>query len=89
MSNALELVALCKALKTFQPWIFGGVVQAIVDNQALLAFNNPTSLSPFLHHCLDDLLFFAPSLQFCFGPFHYWPDFLSRQGAWTLGGEVY
>ena len=78
MSNALELVALCKALHTFQPWVFGGAVTAIVDNQSLLAFNNPHSLSPFPKRQMDDLLFLAPSLQFCSGPFHFWPDFLSR-----------
>ena len=78
MSNALELVGLCKALRTFQPWIFGGAVTAVVDNQSLLAFNNPSSLSNFLKRRLDDLLFLAPSIQFCSGPFHFWPDFLSR-----------
>ena len=88
MSNALELVALCKALHTFQPWIFGGAVTAVVDNQALLAFNNPSSLSSFVKRRLDELLFFAPSLQFCSGPFHFWPDFLSRQGGWGVGREV-
>ena len=86
MSNALELVALCKALCTFQPWIFGGAVIAVVDNQSLLAFNNPSSLSNFLKRRLDDLLFLAPSIQFCSGPFHFWPDFLSQQGGWGVLG---
>ena len=48
MSNALELVALCKALHTFQPWVFGSPMKVVVDNQSLLAFNNPQSLSSFL-----------------------------------------
>ena len=86
MSNALELVALCKALCTFQPWVFGSPVMAVVDNQALLAFNNPHSLSPFLKRRLDDLLFLVPSLCFCSGPFHFWSDFLSRQGGWGVLG---
>ena len=88
MSNTLELVALCKALHTFQPWVFGGVVMAIVDNQSLLAFNNPHSLSPFLKRRMDGLLFLVLSLQFCSGPFHVWPYFLSRQGGWGVGQEV-
>ena len=55
VSNVLELEALCRALQTFRPWIFGAPVQAIMDNQAAVSFNNPAHLSDFLTRRLDHL----------------------------------
>ena len=85
VSNVLELEALCRALQTFRPWIFGAPVQAVMDNQAAVSFNNPTHLSDFLKRRLDHLSWYSPQISFCPGPFNYLADFLSRQGAWILG----
>ena len=82
VSNVLELEALCRALRTFRPWIFGASIHAIMDNQAAVSFNNPANLSDFLKRRLDHLSWYCPRISFCPGPFNYLADFLSRQGAW-------
>ena len=87
VSNVLELEALCRALRTFRPWIFGAPVYAIMDNQAAVSFNNPANLSDFLKRRLDHLSWYSPQISFCPGPFNYLADFLSRQGAWVSGGS--
>ena len=85
VSNTLELEALCRALRTFRPWIFGAPVRAIMDNQAAVSFNNPAHLSDFLKRRLEHLSWYSPQISFCLGPFNYLADFLSRQGAWVSG----
>ena len=78
VSNVLELEALCKALGTFRPWIFGAPIHAVMDNQAAVSFNNPSNLSDFLKRRLDLLSWYSPHISFCPGPFNYLADFLSR-----------
>ena len=55
VSNVLELEALCRALRTFGPWIFGAPIHAIMDNQAAMNSTNPANLSDFLKSLLDHL----------------------------------
>ena len=55
VSNVLELTALCRALWTFRPWVFGAPIQAVMDNQAAVSFNNPANLSDFLKRRLEHL----------------------------------
>jgi len=85
VSNVLELEALCRALRTFRPWVFGAPVHAVMDNQAAVSFNNPANLSDFLKRRLAHLSWSSPHISFCPGPFNYLADFLSRQGAWVSG----
>ena len=82
MSNELELEAVCRALSTFRPWVFGHPVRVVVDNQAVLSFANPNRCSDFLRRRLSRLLDFSPSLFFSPGPFNFFADFLSRQAQW-------
>lgn len=85
VSNVLKLEALCTALRTFWPWILGGPVHAIMDNQAAVSFNNPANLSEFLKRYLDHLSWYCPWVSFCLWPFKYLADCLSRLGGWIQG----
>ena len=78
VSNVMELEALCRALQTFRPWIFGAPVHAIMDNQAAVSFNNPANLSDFLKRRLDLLSWYSPQISFSPGPVNDWTDFFSR-----------
>ena len=75
VSNVLELEALCRALRTFRPWIFGAPIHDVMDNQAAMSFNNPANLSDFLKRRLDHLSWYCPKISFCPGPFNYLADF--------------
>ena len=87
VSNVLELEALCRALQTFRLWIFGAPVQATMDNQAAVSFNNPVHLSDFLKRRLDHLSWYSPQISFCPGPFNYLGRFFCLDrglGFWDL-----
>ena len=71
ISNELELEAICRAFQVFRPWLFGRPVQVVVDNQAVLSFQNPSHLSDFLKRRLDHLLTFSPSIVFSSGSFNF------------------
>ena len=85
VSNVLELEALCRALRTFRPWVFGAPIHAVMDNQAAVSFNNPANLSDFLKHRLEHLSWSSPHISFCPGPFNYLADFYLGKGLGFRG----
>ena len=79
ISNHLEMEAVVKALRKFQPWIFGGRVTVFSDNASVASLANADNRSPFIRRRLDQIQECCPRLRFLPGHSNVLPDLLSRQ----------